>query len=394
MNNSVLGWSALLLAAGGLLWFLPVPGPWAAPVLVFSSWLMAVFGGRRRKPAEAPAPVPAAPPLPPPLAAAPLIEVREVVPPVLLDDIQRFRGTLELADALKTMVAADTEESVIRLTRALFTLVENSKNVSSSIERSLAFINDGDSGLGKTVANLDQQVRVFQALTAHFDHVKTGLTTDIEALTKAVGSINQFSGTLSDLADQTNVLAINASIEAARVGVHGRGFAVIASHVQALAKSSKAISDKMAQTVREVVGSVGVSFARQTGRIEESEKLIRGAEGELRRWSEHAGPQVAEVQSMIGESRKLAQVVTQELGDVTVSLQFQDRTRQMLDHLTLILDDDGRRLSMAAGLPEGPVPQAAKDAAFEAASRYFTVREEWSLGPVRTGAGSKPVELF
>lgn len=391
MNKSVVSWSAVLLVSGVVLSFLPGLGPWVAPVFVVSSWFLVLLWGRLL---VAPS-VEVAAPILPPSEPASHIEYRDVVPPSLQDHLQKFRGSVELLGGLKGLVVRDTEEAVVRLTQALFALVENSKEVSAHLERSLAFITDGDSGLGKTVANLDQQVKVFESLANHFHQVKAGLGTDIDSLTRAVGSINQFSGVLSDLADQTNVLAINASIEAARVGVQGRGFAVIANHVQSLAKSSKDISDKMAQTVREVVGNVEASFARQTRRIDESEILIHRSESELRRWADHVGPQVAEVQAMIGDSRKLAEVVTQELGDVTVSLQFQDRTRQILDHMAQILEEDTVQLVKSADVSPGPVPPAARQAAFETASRHFTIREEWSLGPSHgTVADSKSVELF
>lgn len=389
MNKTVSGWSAALVILGVLAGFLPGWGPWLVLVFVTPGWLLLVFRGYPppqpvAQVVEAPAPAPEV-----------RIEVQEIIPPGVVEDLQKFRGSLSLLGGLKSLVVRDTEAAVVQLTEALFTLVGNSKDVSSHIEKSLSFITDGESGLGRTVANLEEQVRVFEALSGHFGQVRAGLEADIGALTQAVGSINQFSGTLSDLADQTNVLAINASIEAARVGVHGRGFAVIANHVQNLAKNSNDISEKMARTIREVVGNVENSFARQTKRIDEAEAMISRSEHELRRWSNHVGPQVSEVQRMIAEARQLAQVVTEELGEVTVSLQFQDRTRQVLDHMAQILDDASVRLIQAASLPPGDLPARYLEAAFQEASRHFTVREEWALGPGQTGSPrSSSVELF
>lgn len=390
MNKTATGWSAALVLFGITAGFLPGWGPWLAPLFVVSGWFLLAFHGHR-----VPVTVAAAPPVQLSVAPEVRVEVQEIVPPGLIDDLQRFRGSLSLMGGLKTLVVNDTEAAVVRLTEALFTLVGNSKEVSSHIEKSLSFITNGDSGLGRTVVNLEEQVRVFEALSGHFSQVRTGLEADIGVLTQAVGSINQFSGILSDLADQTNVLAINASIEAARVGVHGRGFAVIANHVQSLAKNSKDISEKMAKTVREVVGSVETSFARQTKRIDEAETMISRSERELRQWSSHVAPQVAEVETMIAEARQLAQVVTNELGEVTVSLQFQDRTRQILDHIAEILNDNKERLVKAAGLPPGDLAPEHVEAAFREASRHFTVREEWALGPAKkVKPGVASVELF
>jgi methyl-accepting chemotaxis protein len=330
--------------------------------------------------------------------ASPTVEVREVVPRDLADDLQRHRAALQLLDGLKGLVVSDTEAAVVQLTEVLFSLVQNSKDVSHHIEKSLNFITDGDSGLGRTAANLAEQVRVFETLSSRFSQLKEGLSSDIGALTKAVGSINQFSETLSDLADQTNVLAINASIEAARVGIHGRGFAVIATQVQSLAKNSKEISEKMARTVREVVASVESSFGRQAGKIQESEALIHRSEEGLHRWADHVAPQLGEVGAMVTESRRLADLVTQELNDLTVSLQFQDRTKQILDHMSGVLADSAARLSRSGGLPAGAVPSSLRDEALREASRHFTIREEWALTPTVSRADnvriSHSVELF
>ena len=395
MNINVTGASAALLIVGMLCVLVPFPGPWLMPFLVVGSWLLIVLWGRNKTPLPVEVEEFESEPVAKIIEKVP--EIREVVPDMLGEDILRHLATQDVAKGLKTLVVSDTEAAVLRLTQALFTLVENSKNVSSQIEKSLGFLSNGDSGLGKTVSNLEEQVRVFETLGTHFAQLKEGLSSDISALSQAVGSINQFSDTLSDLADQTNVLAINASIEAARVGIHGRGFAVIATHVQLLSKNSKEISDKMARTVRDVVASVETSFGRQTQRIQNSESLIFHSEKELRRWADNVAPQLSEVETMMNESRHLAGVVTEELGEVTVSLQFQDRTRQVLDHLIEIMEESSHRVVGSASLNERTVPKNLRDEAFQVASRHFTVQEEWDLGTQKRQSVSqtaKAVELF
>ncbi len=398
MNKTVVGWSAALLVLALSVAWLPVPGPWVSPILAAAAWIFLLIFGRKRPVPLDPILVPAPQPdLPERVAAEPVLRIEEVLPKLLEDDLQRYRASVEVILGFKELVVSDTENAVLRVTEALFTLVKNSKDLSTHIEKSLSFISDGDSGLKKTLTNLEEQVRVFQTLASHFTQVKDGLNADIGTLAKAVGSINQFSETLSDLADQTNVLAINASIEAARVGIHGRGFAVIATQVQALAKNSKGIAETMARTIREVVGNVEASFQRQSQRIGDAEALIVHSDGELRKWADHVGPQLAEVGTMISESRGLAQIVTGELGEVTVSLQFQDRTKQILDHLADTLSETTARVISSSGIEPGPVPEKLREEALQSASRHFTVKEEWALvssSAEKEPHGARSVEIF
>ncbi|GLC27110.1 methyl-accepting chemotaxis protein [Roseisolibacter agri] len=109
---------------------------------------------------------------------------------------------------------------------------------------------------------------------------------EMAALREATAVVDDFVAVISEIASQTHLLALNASIEAARAGSAGRGFAVVAQEVRALAEQSAAAADEVTDNVRRIrerVTSAVTASEAGAARLRDAELVAGGASRALAR---------------------------------------------------------------------------------------------------------------
>ncbi len=132
-------------------------------------------------------------------------------------------------------------------------------NITDEIKVSITEANDSKDNTIAANNNLNEAAKDIIRMTSDVQdtaNVEADLAVKIEQLSVEAEQVKQVLSVISDIADQTNLLALNAAIEAARAGEHGRGFAVVADEVRKLAERTQKSLTETQATINVIVQSV------------------------------------------------------------------------------------------------------------------------------------------
>jgi len=203
----------------------------------------------------------------------------------------------------------------------------------------------GDSGAMAVLTQSETELTSVIDSLKDAQHSRNDMLVQVRSLTDYTAELTTMAAEVAAIASQTNLLALNAAIEAARAGEAGRGFAVVADEVRKLSGLSSETGKKMSEKVAVINASIADVFQVAERSSEHDTQSVAASESTI----QQVLGRFHDVTSQLSDSAELLQRestgIRGEISDVLVALQFQDRVSQILAHVRNNMDSLHRHLA-------------------------------------------------
>lgn len=162
---------------------------------------------------------------------------------------------------------------------------------------------------------------------------RDALAAEIAAIVGYIGELQTMAEDVKMIAFQTNLLSVNAAIEAAHAGENGKGFAVVAQEVQVLSRASRDMGQKINQRIGSITETLRKIDARSKSVSGQDAEALRTSEASIRLVLDRQRQRVEEFAAAADSSRSEHNAIRNGLEDALVKLQFQDRVSQILSQI-------------------------------------------------------------
>jgi len=205
--------------------------------------------------------------------------------------------------------AEESARAIEEMTQGVLRIAESTALVSDLSQTALQDANEGDESIKRIIHqmhSIDRQVSESASV--------------VKTLGEHSEEIEQIVSVITGIASQTNLLALNAAIEAARAGEHGRGFAVVADEVRKLAEQSEESARQISELIRQIQAQTDkavLAMEKGTSEVKAGMSLVDGAGEKFQRIVQGA----REVATQIEEVSAAAEQMSASSEEIAASMQ-------------------------------------------------------------------------
>ncbi len=222
-------------------------------------------------------------------------------------------SSTEISASIEQMAAGAQEQSaqaievagaVEEMAKTIMETTKNTGALADAAKESRRIAGEGGDVIGQTIEGMDRIAQVVKMSSEK-----------IQRLGKSSSEIGEIIQVIDDIADQTNLLALNAAIEAARAGEQGRGFAVVADEVRRLAERTTKATKEIAEMIQRIQAETGEAVgAIDAGNAEvERGKKLADKAGEALREIVQGSDKVADLVSQVAAASEQQSTAAEQI---------------------------------------------------------------------------------